>query len=346
MLAAGHVVVPSNARQNDPIVAPDLPGSTLGRLLTWTDFDGDTTCDAALIWVDPDLVSAEINGLGVPTGVNTNPKPGDEVRLSPDPGGTGDVRTTKISEVGADIVVDVTGPDWSTTVTYRKQILCSPMVSHGGDSGAIVLDADDRVIGMIVAGGAGDTARDPGVTIVTPIAALLNNIDWQGTLNLVTQIPADAVPPPAIPTAPNGVASNVNLDALNAAQQAIAQMIVSSFATAGFGIFQQVAALASAKAESNLDPLAHSPPPEDSVGLFQLNRAPTGVGAGHEVAELEDAATNIAITIAHVRSISSFVQAASLDAAVDAFVRFFERPKNPNAAVVARQLIAKGFMRS
>src|SRR6266478_6760182 len=73
LLTAGHVVVPSTAKQLDPIEAPDLPDAPLGRLLTWTSLDGETTTDAARVWVDPARVSPQIHGLAVPAGVNLTP---------------------------------------------------------------------------------------------------------------------------------------------------------------------------------------------------------------------------------------------------------------------------------
>jgi hypothetical protein len=73
-------------------------------------------------------------------------------------------------------------------------------------------------------------------------------------------------------------------------REEIARLIVKSFADAGFGGSQQIAALANAIAESNLNPKAASAPPEQGVGLFQLNKA-GGLGTGHTVAELEDPTT-------------------------------------------------------
>ena len=69
-------------------------------------------------------------------------------------------------------------------------------------------------------------------------------------------------------------------------REEIARLIVKAFADAGFGRPQQLAALANAIAESDLNPKAMSAPPEEGVGLFQLNRA-GGLGRGHSVAELE-----------------------------------------------------------
>jgi len=75
------------------------------------------------------------------------------------------------------------------------------------------------------------------------------------------------------------VAANFNASMIPKAREQFARMIMKAFAEAGFGEPQQLAALANAIAESNLDPNARSTPPEQAVGLFQLDRA-GGLGAG------------------------------------------------------------------
>jgi hypothetical protein len=63
-------------------------------------------------------------------------------------------------------------------------------------------------------------------------------------------------------------AAQINLSSIPTQDRAIAQKILDAFAAAGFGVIQQVAALANAIRESNLKPNAHSTPPEDSVGFI------------------------------------------------------------------------------
>ena|SRR3569833_1203623 len=75
LMTAGHVVLPTTAKQNDPIFAVDMPSTLLGVLRTWTSFKDDPTADAAFIWVDPNLVAATITGLGAPTSFNTAAQP-------------------------------------------------------------------------------------------------------------------------------------------------------------------------------------------------------------------------------------------------------------------------------
>jgi hypothetical protein len=144
--------------------------------------------------------------------------------------------------------------------------------------------------------------------------------------------------------APAG-AGQVDLSSIPAQDRAIAQKILDSFAAAGFGVFQQVAALANAIRESNLKPNAHSPPPEDSVGLFQLNRI-AGLGRGHSIQSLEDPDTNIDIIIQEATKFPEFRGASSLDDAVAAFVRRVERPANMGTEIAKRQEIANRLMQA
>ena len=189
ILTAGHVVLPSAAQQNDPVFSAS--GQQLGVLRGWTGFGGPTTTDAAVIWVDPALVSPEIVGLGAPTGVNLSPQVGDVVRLYPRPDGA-PVRTGKISRKGVPIDINLHGPDWAQPLTYQDQIMVSPQISQGGDSGAVVLDVQGRVVGMVVAGSA---ATDE--TVVTPIGAILDHPDFKGRMDVLGQIPAGAISPAA-----------------------------------------------------------------------------------------------------------------------------------------------------
>lgn len=137
-------------------------------------------------------------------------------------------------------------------------------------------------------------------------------------------------------------AAKLDLHNLTAAQQAVAKQILVAFATAGFGPLQQVAALANAIAESALNPNAKSPPPEQSVGLFQLNMK-NGLGVGRTEQSLKNAATNIAIIIESANRLEDFKNAASLRDAVDVFVRRIERPALKDAAVEKRLKIAESI---
>lgn len=126
----------------------------------------------------------------------------------------------------------------------------------------------------------------------------------------------------------------------------MAELIALRFSEAGYGVLQQIAAIANAIGESGLDPTIKAAGNEESYGLFQLNRN-GGVGTGHSVADLRDAEKNIAIMLAHIATLSAnaaFKATASLHDAVAIFVRDFERPANPAGAIVTRSAIAQDLL--
>jgi hypothetical protein len=173
----------------------------------------------------------------------------------------------------------------------------------------------------------------------TPTQALQDA--WQDALDKTKDLIGPAEDP--ILAGLGSTAGDVKLNSIAPqARRDMANLIVTSFAAAGFGKLQQVTAVANAIAESNLNPKAHSRPPEDSVGLFQLNRG-RGLGAGHSAAELEDPAKNIAIIIAEAQkpSISDFKNATTLKDAVAAFVSDIEKPANKAGQILKRLGIAK-----
>lgn len=122
-----------------------------------------------------------------------------------------------------------------------------------------------------------------------------------------------------------------------------AGLILKAFAAAGYGRNQQIAALANAIGESNLNPRTHNTRGEDSVGLFQLNRN-GGVGTGHSVERLMDPAFNTERIIAEARRFADFKKAADLHTAVDVFVRQVERPRDKPGQVAKRFKIAQALI--
>jgi hypothetical protein len=120
----------------------------------------------------------------------------------------------------------------------------------------------------------------------------------------------------------------------------IARLIVKAFADAGFGAPQQLAALANAIAESNLNPNAMATAPDKSVGLFQLNTT-AGFGKGHTAAELMDPVANINIMLSEAQKSDDFAKAPSLEDAVSVFVRKLMRPADPAGQIASRLKIAE-----
>jgi len=199
MLTAGHVLLTEKTRQYDPVEAVAEPGEALGRILSWTDLDGDTTVDAALVWVDPDRVSPGILGQSGPRSVaagdgccNLDPREKDTLYIySPV---SGALVTTWIA-VGGLRQTKTVRERTATNFHYRdlhNQIICRPPVTRPGDSGSIALDQSGRVVGMVVAGDDPDLARiDPSAcTIITPIASILNHPSWRGgRLEILDRMP-------------------------------------------------------------------------------------------------------------------------------------------------------------
>jgi tail lysozyme len=170
----------------------------------------------------------------------------------------------------------------------------------------------------------------------------------QQAFALIQQNAPDQVPPAPAPSAGSDTstqgpapgaapASGLNYAAAGVAvkRRQFGDLIVARFAAAGYGKNQQIAAVANAIRESNLDPNAASTPPERSFGLFQCNTR-GGLGNGFTQAQLCQPETNIAIIIKEARRHPDFAAANSLQAAVEAFVRDIERPANPNAQITQR----------
>jgi len=152
---------------------------------------------------------------------------------------------------------------------------------------------------------------------------------------------AEVLADPSIATTgPNDSAVGVNLGSLSAAKQEMAKLITSKFSAAGYGAIQQIAAVANAIAESDLNPNSVADQGELSVGLFQLN-INGGLGSGHTVAELKNPLLNIEIILQEAKKFDAFKNATSIFDAIDVFVRKVERPANPGTQVQKRVKIAE-----
>jgi uncharacterized protein (TIGR02594 family) len=140
----------------------------------------------------------------------------------------------------------------------------------------------------------------------------------------------------------SGAANHYDLTAAHVPRdlQQWGDLIVDRFQRAGFTQDQHVrTALANAIAESGLDPKKKATGSEESYGLFQCNLE-HGEGVGFTPDQLKDPETNIAIILAAARRAKSFCSASSLQAAMEAFVKFVERPKDTAGAVATRTRIA------
>ncbi len=119
---------------------------------------GVNRVDAALACpLSADMVSPDILGIGVPTGVGEATL-GMPVQKS---GRTTGHTSGIITQIDATVRIDYYGP----SALFEGQLIASPM-SQPGDSGSAVLDNERRVVGLLFAG-------SDAATIINPIADVL-----------------------------------------------------------------------------------------------------------------------------------------------------------------------------
>jgi hypothetical protein len=189
LLTAARVLVGRTPELFEAVEAVDLPGKPIGCLCAWSDLNGPTTADVALVHVDPALVDARIGPSDAPKGTNLDPKPGDKLRIF----ANGKTHNLTITGFGDQTTIDRVTPDSRGSVNYLNQIICDP-ATEDSCVGAMAMDSNNNIVGM-VAGGDGRT-----FTLVTPIDALLSctfgNLRVGGsTLRICTSVPATAKAP-------------------------------------------------------------------------------------------------------------------------------------------------------
>lgn len=138
-------------------------------------------------------------------------------------------------------------------------------------------------------------------------------------------------------------ALGLNVSAIPQGREPIADLIVGKFAEAGLSKIHQVAALANAIRESNLNPAASNQSGEDSVGLFQLN-ARGGLGSGMSFAERSDPAINTDTILRAAMADKEFREATTIEEAVRAFVHNVERPRDKVGETRRRTLVARKLL--
>jgi hypothetical protein len=162
LLTAARVLVGRTAEQFEAIEAVNLPGKPIGCLYAWSDLQGPTTADVALVHVDPVLVDAGVGPSDAPTGTNLNPVIGDKLTIF----ANGQAHNLTITDFG-DRTIDRVTPDSRAAFSYLNQIICDP-ATEDRCVGAMAIDGGNNIVGMVV-GGDGRT-----FTLVTPIDALLS----------------------------------------------------------------------------------------------------------------------------------------------------------------------------
>lgn len=198
LMGAAHGLVRKEAKPGDPIAA-SADKHLIGVLQTWITFRQMITADVALVWVDPSRVRPEPANGGPLKPPGALPAPSEKIEIIGGIGGPG--REGIIADNDEDIPLPAEGPDWSIAqrVVYAHQMVTTDMVSEGGDSGAIVVDKDRAIAGMVVGGrplvkvGAIWTSQ----TVITPIRQIFNHPDFGGRmLELVTAISGTELAPP------------------------------------------------------------------------------------------------------------------------------------------------------
>lgn len=187
ILSNNHVLANSTngndgrARLGDPILQPGPAdgGTERDRIATLADFvplrrnpaahptdDEDETpsnlMDVALAFpASPDLIEAAILDIGTVAGI-TAPQVKQQVRKS---GRTTGLTTGTVNVIHTTVTVHY-GP--GETVSFSDQVMATAM-SKPGDSGSLVLDMENRAIGLLFAG-------SPTATIFSPIEAVANRL--------------------------------------------------------------------------------------------------------------------------------------------------------------------------
>lgn len=140
---------------------------------------------------------------------------------------------------------------------------------------------------------------------------------------------------------------------LSADQVAMARLILSEFAEAGYPTRIALGAVANSYAESRLNPTlmyreeatARVPNGSWSVGLFQLNDAPRAAGTGMSIASRKNPTTNAKRIIEEVQSRYDNVVLGTLtpSQAAWAFCYYVERPRDASAKADIRASMCRAM---
>ncbi len=167
ILSNNHVLANSNdAAIGDPIYQPGPfdgggPADAIGRLARFVPIKFDNTCnyvDAAIAEVPFDAIDRDIYWSGYPTTAALAAQVGMLVKKT---GRTTHFTTGRVTAINATVNV---GYGASGVAKFCNQIITSDM-SAGGDSGSLVLDLENKPVGLLFAGSA-------VATILNPIAAV------------------------------------------------------------------------------------------------------------------------------------------------------------------------------
>jgi hypothetical protein len=167
ILSNNHVLANSNdASLGDPIYQPGVfdgggPADAIGRLARYVPikFDGsDNFVDAAIAEVPFDTIDRDIYWTGYPTTAAAAAAVGMLVKKT---GRTTHFTTGRVTALNATVNVGYGG---GKVAKFVNQIITTDM-SAGGDSGSLVLDWQNRPIGLLFAGSSVATILNPIATV-------------------------------------------------------------------------------------------------------------------------------------------------------------------------------------
>lgn len=167
ILSNNHVLANSNdANIGDPIYQPGTfdgggPADAIGRLARYVPIKFDGSCnyvDAAIAEVPFDTIDRDIYWSGYPTTAAVGANVGQLLKKT---GRTTHFTTGRVTVVNATVNVGYGG---GKVARFCNQIITTNM-SAGGDSGSLVLDWQNRPVGLLFAGSAVATILNPIATV-------------------------------------------------------------------------------------------------------------------------------------------------------------------------------------
>lgn len=167
ILSNNHVIANSNdASIGDPVYQPGVfdgggPADAIGRLARYVPITFDGSCnyvDAAIAEVPFDTIDRDIYWSGYPTTAATAASVGQLLKKT---GRTTQFTTGRVTAVNATVNV---GYGAGKVAKFCNQIVTTNM-SAGGDSGSLVLDWENRPVGLLFAGSSVATILNPIATV-------------------------------------------------------------------------------------------------------------------------------------------------------------------------------------
>ena len=201
LLSNAHVLAPGpQARVGDPIFGSG-DDAEIARLSAWSRVSagGPVRVDAAIAEVDPERVSAAIEGLGLPTGTSNLIFEGMPVKLRGH--GSGAVRTSVVLDANFRVPGDLAAGSEVTTpfdLSFVDQVMCE-VFTEPGDSGSAVLNADGRLVGLHFWGSNRRSVFNRIVDVLAEFRGQGLDVEPVTTRNETTPV----APPPAPPGAPD-----------------------------------------------------------------------------------------------------------------------------------------------